>query len=200
MIQARYIGNDAKAVTLLGLARVALDAAQDRSQSFIKSTRQNLTSKIKGLRKRVRNSTVARLEKRSFIEMAEKLADLERNRQKIIQNAHQECLELVLAIASEVIAEKITLQPETIIKRIERGLNGLISNRNTKLFINPADAQAIESLSMERGMQIVFDETLVPGDATIETPSGVMRLKWREHFKAIAEKLLSTLNQNQIGG
>lgn len=202
VIQARYIGNDSKAVALLATAREALSAAEAKSESLITITRGKLAGQIREFRSRVRKNAVKRLEQTAAQELIQKLTECEERSRAAILDAHHDCLELIREIATEVIGTEIKADSRSLVARIERGIRSLLVARGVRVFVSPSEADAIkQQLINHHELQIVPDDTVPIGIAVVETSSGVVRVNWQEHLSGIIDMLHTTLVRqlNQVG-
>ncbi len=110
-----------------------------------------------------------------------------------LQNQKQKIIELATNIAEEIIGDTLVLQPESLLKRIERALSFTINANALSLFVHPHDFPRVKSslsylqqaLPTAVPISLSEDETLKPQEARIDSNLGSITTKLDEHLEAI---------------
>ena len=142
---------------------------------------------------------------RSLAETTQQLAELRNQLQAEHAHTHQqllkttegELLDLVVAVAEEVVGEAIRLQPESLLARVRRALahvSGpvqLIVNADDHALLGSKLAQLAPANSECAELAIQQSEDLPPGTARLITERGAIESSTTDHLHAMRQHLQS---------
>ena len=180
--------------------------AQKLIEKQIIQKRQELAKSLKKIKKRAlknaQNIAARKLE--------EKFKDEYKNLYKLysetLDKAHEDCFELCVNIARQVIEVEIPHQHQALRKKIISAISELINVNRCTIRVNPKQLKHLESeLPKDLGTDflLIADPELAEGDASIETAHGRTEINWISHLKALEMSLrtklyhFSTLNSKE---
>ena len=114
-------------------------------------------------------------------------------RHEILEGAKAHALDLIFDISREVIQHEVTKDRASILPRIEKAMERLLSAKLITLAVHPEDVQLvrehIDTLVSQVGLShrpnIVSSDTLTPGSARLETETTVVEASIETHLDAI---------------
>lgn len=98
-----------------------------------------------------------------------------------------ELLKLVFTVAEEVLGEAMSLQKNSVLKRIERAINCVKDEWQLRIIANPADAELLETSLPHR---IESDTRLAPGYARLCSPAGTIEINPQKHLSDLKEQFI----------
>ena len=191
IIRAKFNPNPAYPVDLLKAARDFLEEARVKTAAMLKAARGGAARQIRRARKRAARLGAARARCTVTTEHAVRLAGIETERRRLLQQAKQECLELCLLIAREILGAEIAMNRESLAARIQSAIDTLINARAVSILVNPADLPEVRRAlcqARESGEWLIEPRAeMAPGKARLESPAGTVDLDWEAHLCAVAE-------------
>ncbi len=193
-IHVRYIGAPREATRLLALARTTLAGAEAKAQALESETRRRLAELVVATRNRARARGYAQGTREAKRDLLEALLEHDAKLQRELSNAQLDCLNLAVRVSEEVIGEEIRGNKHSVLQRVQRALTSLVEQRALRLVVSHDDQDAVRSqLAAELSIPVTTADDLSPGDARVETASGSIELRWREHLSTIYQHLRSRL-------
>lgn len=193
-IHVRYLGAPREAARLLALARETLARAESQAKDLEAETRHRLAKLAVATRQRARARGYAQGRKAAKSELLATLLEHDTKLQQALNQAQLDCLNLVVRVSEEVIGQEIQSDKRSVVQRVQRALVSLVEQRALRVFVNRGDHEAVRAaFSPELPVPIATAEDLAPGDARLETPSGTIELRWRDHLSSIYQHLRSKL-------
>ena len=128
------------------------------------------------------------------------MKELTNLRQKIIEEAEQDILHLVFAIAEKVIAQEAQQNKTIVISVIKEAIQGITARDGMKVHLSPQDFLNITEIKedlqteMEGINDILFEEDpgIKPGGVIIETPFGEVDARLNQQLQEIKSRLEET--------
>jgi len=193
MIRAKYQSVDEGAAQLLLRAKEQLGEREHESSLEIASVRKKTAGQITTVREKARNRGYGEGHLRASDEFAKRVLEMERSYQHSIRSAHQDCLNIALKVAEEVLESEVRTDTHSISLRISKALETMLDQRMIRISVHPGDEHALDvklkSLDLGVGYKVYSDEGIEPGSAHIESASGLIELNWRANLKEIAAEL-----------
>lgn len=209
MIKAIYHGHQNTAGDLLCLAVSLLKKACHQSGEQLKKQRKRAAIQIVRTKKKALQLGYKQGKKEALSKHCQLLIKGHLSYQKIIQQANQDCLELALTVAEEIIATQLTAEPGWVAKRIERLLSSLLEQNGIKIKVSHTDyhqvSNELKDLALQRRIKIESCDSIEVGNAVLETVSGKIELSWqeqlsqlKEHLQSQLEKLTDTVKEDEL--
>lgn len=116
-------------------------------------------------------------------------------RAETLLSAADEIAELALFLASEVLAEAVRLQPESLKNRLIRAADLLRQDSALTARVHPEDHRWLkkleEELSRAHGVRLISDNSISKGSARLVSDTGSWELDPAEHMRRVQERLRS---------
>jgi len=133
----------------------------------------------------------------SVVATMKELAEL---RQKIIEEAEQDILQLAFAIAEKVLAQEVQQNKTVVVSVLKEAIRGISARDGMKVHLNPHDFQNITKIKedlqeeMEGISDILFEEDqgIKPGGVIIETLFGEVDARLNQQLQEIKSGLRET--------
>ena len=112
-----------------------------------------------------------------------------------IKQANQDCLELAISIAERIIQDQVRLNKSALHKRISKSIESLLTLNNLKIFVHENDQEEIIASfkKLPSSTQIIADNSILPGNAIIESESGCVELNWQTQLKIMQTQLFEKI-------
>lgn len=182
---------------ILRLARDTLDLANQRAAALVKETRKRLASRISSTRKRAMKLGYRDGMRAAKIAEAAQSLRFEQLCQDLMRDANQQCLNLAVDIAQQILEREIPSTPDYLGARIAKVLAGFNSQSSTKVTTHSAQLAVIRQELGARlpdyNIAVQSDDSIEPGSARISGPSGEVVISWRDDFEAVCNYLRTNL-------
>ncbi len=165
--------------------RAALAEAEERAADLVRTAAQDA--------ERLRAEAVesGRLEGRSLA--ASELLSAAAARDRLLAEAREELVELALAVAEKLLRRVLAGDREAVRSLAEAALREARGRRVVRLRIHPDDVAALapdlDGLAGARGVELLADPGLRPGDAVAETEAGVADARIETQLAALRRAL-----------
>lgn len=110
-------------------------------------------------------------------------------------NANNDCLELSLKIANEIIKKEASIDTNIIIKKINEELRKLGRNNKYKILCNQNVAKKLETQIFDNDFQTVINESLSDMEAFIISQAGSISIDINNEFEFLSSKLKENLQK-----
>ena len=195
------VSGDTHSVSLIDLKeRLKAAQAQERGKD-----RTRLAKRLRQARDRYRKFTQRAATKKLYTNILSKLDAFEKQLDQQITEFNQNGLDLILAIAKEVIGEEISSNRKALAEKLSKELSRLESNRKLKVVLNCKECSELEA-EFKSGtaseLNITFEpsEEISPGRVKIVTDSGEIIIDWQKQFSLISEKLSGRIAASNMNG
>ncbi|MCB0318651.1 MAG: hypothetical protein KDD56_07825, partial [Bdellovibrionales bacterium] len=116
------------------------------------------------------------------------IAEFEKLRLLLIDQARTECLDLAICIAKEIITCELQTNATAFAARINDCLSNLNFTNEISLSINPKEIHLAEKINRS-DLKIKTDESLLAGEIVVDTGNGLIKFSLEEHLKQIGDSL-----------
>lgn len=182
---------------LVRLRHALHEATQARhdAERRMKATRSLLARRAWGLRARARRVGLS-AGHRAGRDAVDAVIERITRYSEIVHAARNDCLDLSVAIAAEIMEVDLIPNTALLAQRIERAISELLDTRSPRIRVAPNEVESLRSsLGSASATGVVADPALSVGDAIIETAAGQVRLVWREHLDRIRERLVGRIGE-----
>jgi len=105
----------------------------------------------------------------------------------------KQILPLALKAAKKIVAEQLTLQPDTLVDIVIQALSPVVQNHRFTIFVNKADKEILEThktrireiLEHVQSLSIQERSDVSPGGCIIETESGIINATIENQWRAL---------------
>ncbi|MCL2188156.1 MAG: FliH/SctL family protein [Defluviitaleaceae bacterium] len=130
------------------------------------------------------------------------LADAEESRLQMQQKLEPEMVDLLIGIVNKLIGNIVTLNPNTILALVRKGMQSATITGDIKIFVSPEDfdnvitqKEEISSLvDSSVNFEIVRDANLSSMDCVIETPFGNIDCSLGQQMEVLTQNISYLLN------
>ncbi len=122
------------------------------------------------------------------LEAATLIVEAARIRDAALQDRRSQLVELALRCAHELVRAELTLAPEKIELIAEHVLEGARRAHEVELRVHPSEVSYLADL---RGVRVLGDERLTPGDCVVSSELGVLDGRLTVRIEAIKKALLA---------
>lgn len=172
------------------LAEAKTDASQIVSTARKKSAQQLIKARNAG-----KNWGLQKAEREVQKERLQLALERQELYQNTIQAATQDCLEMVLSIAGEVLQTEAITNNQSLINRIKGATQSLLEKNGLAVELHPESVDEIRdalfSEFQDYKLSVSENPEIPKGCAAIRTKSGTINLDWKEHFQSIKQTLVS---------
>lgn len=197
IITTKLIAPHMAARDMLAIARDTLHEAQSKALQLLAATRKELASNAWRMRKRARRVGFSAGRKVGQAEL-QKFLDFESVYARTIHAAERDCVELSVALASEIIGQDLAPNTDLLLERIKRAIGSLLEQRIIRISVNPSAVSDVTfGMHGIRGLEVVGDDLIATGNAVIDTASGRLELDWRAHLESLRQRLLNKVHNEQ---
>lgn len=197
MIQTRYIGLVKEASLSCRIAVAEAEAKLAQELTALNVARCRLAHRMRKLRTRARRRGFESGRQLGEREIAAILAT-HKTFADVVTTAQEECGELAVAIAAEIIEADLIPNSLLLTQRVKRALHELLQHHAPRIYVAPSEVDGLRhSLIREphgTHVTILPDPAIARGDATIETVGGKIHLTWRDQLSRIHERLLKDIS------
>ena len=129
--------------------------------------------------------------------LATSLENIELFKEKILNNAKSDALELAIMLAKKIIATEISLKPKTLISIIEDSLQNIIARDKLNIFMNKDDYEVVKNekftLANAEKMILTADSQLKRGEIRIESDLEQLNYSINENIDKLGDELKNEL-------
>lgn len=175
-----------------------LQAKLAEAERQIDGVRSALAQRVAAVKRRSRMRGYLNGLQEAKQKAGQQLVEIQKRYHDLLNSANQDCLEIALSVAHQVIGATMHSEKNSLASRISRAINSLIERSAVKITVNPLDAESIAKTMHANFANLKVDiqtsNAIERGDARLETSAGSLELKWEEHFQIIKEKLRAQLS------
>ena len=196
MIYARFTESPSAPIgELLGMVRARMQQAKREAEQLLAQTRGQLAQRGWALRRRLHQRFVRTLSRERARLQALQNIEAEMQFNRVVANAHRDCLEVALTVAREVVAELLANDVERVAARVQRGLERLSHGRVLSVEVQSGAEQKLQPFLERFGhpLPVKGATDLTAGVVRLITAHGPVELPWEEEFAEIASRLRSVL-------
>lgn len=147
--------------------------------------RKELAKKINEIKRKVYLREIKRAQSDTYNNFVKLIQAAKENYNRSVNQANLDCIEVIENICSEILEEEFNKNSDIITKKVRQEIIKL-ENKQFKIISNKSDLNYIKT---EINCACLEDENIPKGVAVIRTESGSIEISWREHLKAIINKL-----------
>ncbi|MDR3624658.1 MAG: HrpE/YscL family type III secretion apparatus protein [Chlamydiales bacterium] len=133
---------------------------------------------------------------------AEQLAACEAFLTKTKDDLEKMIVPVALKAAKKIVAKEIETHPETIVDIVKQSLKAVSQHRKFVIYVNKQDYAILdenrpklkEALESVESLTVSVRDDILPGDATIETESGIISVKQEQLWKSLETAFHSLMN------
>ena len=195
MIRATFHPAPQLARDAVTFARSLLERAHTESQQLERTVRSRLASQIRSMRARARARCQRNADALIAAQSTRAFSAIEVERRAMITEAHQQCLDLAIALAEQMIGEVFERDSAQLAERVRSALVNIATSSRSTLLVHPTHVAELESAfgaHPTRRLAVRGEPSLEPGDAIIETATGKIELRWRSHFHELIQAMISS--------
>lgn len=161
--------------------------------------RQSLAKNLKIRKKSAFQLGYAQGMKKAAETTSELISRAEEHYDKSLLQMNTDCLNLAVGIAREILQAEITVNTESLAKRIQASINKLVNVDNLQVTAHQDHYKELIQIfsNFPKQVQIKSDDNIEPGNAVIETEVGQINLNWKTQLEVMRQLLLVKM-QNQI--
>lgn len=203
LVTTRYLGLPGERFIA---GAVAIDGAyqvRHELEQSLRAKRSDIASRLWRLRARARRVGFA-AGRRAREREIDVIVEQGRRYTDVILAARNDCLDLSVAIAAEIVEADLVPNSHLLARRVEAAVRTLLDARAPRIRVAPAEVESLRALLTAASPEsIVGDPTLSCGDAIVETAAGQVRIVWREQLERIRGRLIEhirALRCNETGG
>lgn len=204
LINGTYLGFKNENSTKLTSALKRIASREQQMNQEWSEMRSSLAAKVLKLSKKAKAQGYKHGVRLATEKALNNILESQKNYEEIIKGANEDCLELALSVANEVIGATINKNSSGLIKRINEALANLLSTRSINILVNPNEFEFIRGELLlnnsENEIKVFASNDVDPGNAILETISGLMEIKWQDHFDKIKDQLLVSLKSKFTKG
>lgn len=193
-----------EAEQILQQARREADAIRQKAldEGKTQGRREGLQTASETVQQQVQKQVEIRLAEQvqTTLPAVAQVADLLRTeREAWLSRWEEGAVELALAIASKLIREALTLQPERVVPMVREALSHTVGQTQVQVRLHPADLEQlgqqtqelVRTLSACSTPDVIADPTLTRGDCVLVTRHGEIDARIETMLDRIREELLS---------
>ncbi len=125
--------------------------------------------------------------------LASSLENIQLFKEKILNNAKSDTLELAIMMTKKIIAREITLNPKVLISIIENSLQNIIAKDKLNIFLNKDDYEIIKNekftFANAEKMVLTADSQLKRGEIRIESDLEQLNYSINENVNKLGDEL-----------
>lgn len=174
------------------LATSIIGNANEVAIRTIGRARRELAGKLRSAKSRAMRLGHKRAVKSAHREIEELKVQLAKDFRDKLSIFKDECLELTLLIAQEVVADELATNPQSIKRRITRAVQQLSKTTRYKAFFNPKDLSTFKDLPQPI-ITAESDHTVTRGAARLESLNGTVNIDPLKHLSRIAAEIRNSL-------
>lgn len=135
----------------------------------------------------------------------QQLALLEKRAKMLKDEMDKALVPAAISAAKKIVARELKTDHTTIVDIVRQALRSVAQDRHFVIYANKADIEALEEHKqrlkefLEHAQLISFREsdTVKPGDCTIETENGIIKVEAEKQWEALENALRSLFNEGK---
>jgi flagellar biosynthesis/type III secretory pathway protein FliH len=132
---------------------------------------------------------------------AEQIAALEKRIEGVKDEIEALIVPAAISAAKKIVAKELSLKPDTIVEIVRQALRSVAQHRQYVIWVNKADVAQLEEkrsrlkelLEQSESISIRESDEVAPGDCTIETEEGILKVEAERQWKALESAFKSLL-------
>ena len=179
--------NSLSPAVLLEQARDLLQHSEQLCQKRLATKRQNLASKIKCLKNKVRQRADQNATQKAEFERLKDFLNLKLYFDSRFKELESEYADLVLGICEKIIGQKISKAHLGLLNKVKEVTASISSRHNLIIHVNPCHLpHFVKELGKEK---VIADSNLDCGNAKITLPTGEIFINWRNQLQTLISAL-----------
>ena len=198
VVRGRYQASFPEAALLIKAARKLYARQEELAKRAQLELRKKHAQRIYKTYLRAKDKGQKLVARRIEAALLKSQLELQRKYQEAVLESREECLEVALKVAKEVIQAELKTNTKSILSRVSKALKNLAGQSKVRVHLCALDELALAKYQFDTKVEFTKNPTLEPGKALIETICGELLVDWELHFSLLQEALRARLQGRTV--